>query len=424
MGDISREEIVLSVDSPIVEHLKKRQQPLFQHDLEDTPAFEDLPEDERQWLQEMGMEIYVPISVQSIFLGVMAVGPPRSGEPFGQREQAFLTTLAHQTAVALQNARMFENMRELNLEIIQLNEDLRRANERLERLDQAKTDFLTIASHELRTPLTQVRGYADVLADLSAAQAITSDQIMAITDSIGMATDRLENIVRAMLDLSTIETDALELFLEQTTLKSVMEMALEPWMKPIRLRRLDLTVEGVEDVPPIVVDPQRLGQAFGNLISNAIKYTPDGGSIAIRARQTDEAHFEVVVADTGVGIDPTDHELVFDKFFRVGNSDQHSSSQFKFKGAGPGLGLSIVRGVVEAHGGRTWVVSEGCDEVRCPGSAFHVALPLQAYPFVVKGSEAAPSAVKGSEAASSNTESLRPDTQTEKVVPSDSASNA
>jgi len=282
---------------------------------------------------------------------------------------------------------------------------------------------------------------------------------MAITDSIGMATDRLESIVRAMLDLSTIETDALELFLEQTTLKSVVQMALEPWMKPIRLRRLNLTVEGVEDIPPIVVDPQRLGQAFGNLISNAIKYTPDGGSIAIRARQTDEAHFEVVVADTGVGIDPSDHELVFDKFFRVGNSDQHSSSQFKFKGAGPGLGLSIVRGVVEAHGGRTWVVSEGCDEIRCPGSAFHVALPLRAYPSVVrkgetapsvdgseaapspmkgssaapspmKGSEAAPSLMKGSSAASSNAEGLKPDTKAKadrnhpKVVSSDYASSA
>jgi signal transduction histidine kinase len=151
-------------------------------------------------------------------------------------------------------------------------------------------------------------------------------------------------------------------------------------MKPIQQRRLCLTVQGVENVPPIVADLQRLAQAFSNLISNAIKYTPDGGTITIHAQQIDDAHFQIVVSDNGVGIDPADQELIFDKFFRAGSAGQHSSGEFKFKGGGPGLGLSIVRGVVEAHGGRIWVVSKGYDEVRCPGSAFHVVLPLKAHP--------------------------------------------
>ncbi len=380
MGDIPQEEIGFDIHSPVVEHLEERQQPLFQHDMEHNPAFQSVAPEEQKWLHEMGMEVYVPIFAQSIFLGILAAGPPRSGEPFGRGEQAFLTALAHQTAVTLRNARMFDNMRELNFEIIQLNEDLRRTKERLERSDRAKIDFLTIASHELRTPLTQVKGYADLLAELCTGQAITTEQIAEITCSIGRAADRLEAVVKAMVDLSQIEKDALDLFFAPTTLKAVMRMALEPRMKPIQSRRLHLTVEGVEDIPPIVADLQRLSQAFSNLVSNAIKYTPDGGSIVIRARQIDDTRFEVVVADTGVGVDPVDQELIFDKFFRVGDPDHHSSGEFDFQGGGPGLGLSIARGVVEAHGGHMWVVSERYDEVHCPGSAFHVVLPLQTCP--------------------------------------------
>jgi signal transduction histidine kinase len=157
-----------------------------------------------------------------------------------------------------------------------------------------------------------------------------------------------------------------------------MRIATEPWQRPLELRNLCLTMHGVEDIPDIVVDLQRLSQAFRNLISNAIKYTPDGGTITIRAQQLDDARFEVIVSDTGMGIAPSDQDLIFDKFFRVGSADHHSSGEFKFKGGGPGLGLSITRGIIEAHGGHIWVESEGYDEVRCPGSTFHVVLPLEA----------------------------------------------
>ncbi len=377
MGDISGEEVVFDIRSPVIERMEGQQKPLFQHELEHDTAFRNLLPKVQAWLQQMGMEIYVPIFAKTILLGILAAGPPRSGEPFGQRDQTFLTTLAHQTAIALQNARMFTQMRELNLEITQLNEDLRRAMERVERLDQAKTDFLTVASHELRTPLTHVKGYTDLLAELCDARTVTVEQTADIARSIGRAADRLEAIVAAMLDMSQLEAKKLDLFFAPTTLKAVMRIALETWMKPIQLRQLHLAVRGVEDIPPIVADLQRLSQAFSNLISNAIKYTPDGGQITIRARQMDAAYFEVVVSDTGVGIDPRDQELIFDKFFRVGSSDLYSSGKFNFKGAGPGLGLSIARGVIEAHGGRIWVVSAGHDEVRCPGSEFHVVLPLQ-----------------------------------------------
>jgi len=86
----------------------------------------------------------------------------------------------------------------------------------------------------------------------------------------------------------------------------------------------------------------------------------------------------VIVCDTGVGISPENQAHIFDRFFRVGSADRHSSSGFEFKGGGPGLGLAIAQGIIEAHGGRIWVESQGYDETRCPGSEFHVVLPLQA----------------------------------------------
>jgi signal transduction histidine kinase len=117
------------------------------------------------------------------------------------------------------------------------------------------------------------------------------------------------------------------------------------------------------------------------LIGNAIKYTPDDGNISIQAssvpsRQDRDEYVEVVIADKGIGIDPKYQELIFEKFFRIGDSQLHSTSDTKFKGAGPGLGLHIARGVIEAHGGRIWVESEGEDEQRLPGSRFHIILPV------------------------------------------------
>lgn len=126
-------------------------------------------------------------------------------------------------------------------------------------------------------------------------------------------------------------------------------------------------------------DNERLYQAFRNLVSNAIKYTPDGGRISVDGRKL-PGFIEVTIRDTGIGIDPDDHIRIFEKFGRTGNASLHSSGKTKFKGGGPGLGLSITKGIIEAHGGAIWVESEGYDETNCPGAIFHVLLPLRKEP--------------------------------------------
>ncbi len=130
---------------------------------------------------------------------------------------------------------------------------------------------------------------------------------------------------------------------------------------------------------PLFADSERIYQALKNLVSNAIKYTPDGGQITIDGR-TMPGFIEITIADTGIGIAPENQEAIFEKFGQLGNVSLHSSGKTKFKGGGPGLGLPIARGILQAHGGTLWVESPGYDEVNCPGSTFHLLLPIRTQP--------------------------------------------
>jgi signal transduction histidine kinase len=158
-------------------------------------------------------------------------------------------------------------------------------------------------------------------------------------------------------------------------IEAAMRAALEPLVEAVRQRKLMVSARNLRDLPTIMGDESRLVQAFRNIILNAIKYTPDGGRIDIRG-EARENEVIVSISDTGIGIDPSLHSLIFEKFFRAQDPNYHSTGTTKFMGAGPGLGLTIARGVVMAHGGRIWVESPGYDPEKCPGSTFYILLPL------------------------------------------------
>jgi signal transduction histidine kinase len=153
------------------------------------------------------------------------------------------------------------------------------------------------------------------------------------------------------------------------------------YREALRERRLALYLSDMGELPHIEADSKRLFQVFDNLIVNAIKYTPDGGQVSVTVDQMKgqdgDDWVEVIVSDTGIGIDPEHIELIFDKFYQTGHVTQHSTGRTKFKGGGPGLGLAIAKGIVDAHGGRIWAESEGYDEARCLGSQFYVVLPVK-----------------------------------------------
>jgi signal transduction histidine kinase len=131
--------------------------------------------------------------------------------------------------------------------------------------------------------------------------------------------------------------------------------------------------EGGDDV--IIADPQRMLQVLRHVILNAIKFTPDGGRIDVTSQRR-PGFVEVRVSDSGIGIAPENQQRVFEKFGSVSDVSLHSTSKTKFKGGGAGLGLSIVKGVIEAHGGAVWCESPGYDERNCPGSTFHLMIPI------------------------------------------------
>lgn len=123
-------------------------------------------------------------------------------------------------------------------------------------------------------------------------------------------------------------------------------------------------------------DSERVYQALYNVTTNAIKYTPDNGTITINGRLL-PGFIEIIIADSGIGISTEHQAVIFEKFGQLGRADLHSSGKTKFKGGGPGLGLPITRGIIEAHGGTIWVESEGHDEVKLSGSTFHILLPTR-----------------------------------------------
>ncbi len=368
--------------SALMQRMLAPDAPLTQYDIDLLPEFQSVPAAERRWFADLNADVYIPIAAHGSWIGLLALGPKHSGDRYDERDLHFLRTLAGQTGVVLENARLYDDLLIRNIDNERLNRELLTANRELARLDQAKSDFIDIASHELRTPLTQVRGYNDILAEMMAEGDLRPEMGLNLTQNVRKATIKLEEIVDTMFDVSRLDSQTLQLEKYSTTISGIVRQAAEIWTEALAIRKQTLQVEGLAELPEVHADTNRMKQVFSNLIQNAIKYTPDGGTITVRGRllagdngSSDRA-VEVLVADTGIGIAPDDLDRVFEKFFRAGDALRHSTGDIKFKGGGPGLGLTITKGIVEAHGGRIWVESPGCDEQACPGSCFHIVLPL------------------------------------------------
>jgi signal transduction histidine kinase len=376
LGEIPDIRGEITNGSPIARRLLKSRAPLLQYDLDFGREYVAADPDERRFFQQMRMSAYAPIVVQGRLIGILCCGAKVSDAPFTDHDLELLMTIANQAGVALRNARLVADLRRREAEQAELNRTLSTTQDQLLKLDSVKTDFVTIASHELRTPLAQIRGYTDIMETMNEQEMLDQDQIAGMTGNLRKAADRLENLIGAMLDVSQLDVDAMDLRFTQTSVEYAMRMAIEPLTESIKNRRLMLSARGLRGLPPIQADMQRLVQAFRNVVVNAIKFTPDGGRIDISGRMQDD-EIIVIIQDTGIGIDLANHELIFEKFFRAHDPSLHSTGATKFMGAGPGLGLTIARGVIEGHGGRIWVESAGHAPEQMPGSTFYIALPLQ-----------------------------------------------
>lgn len=305
-----------------------------------------------------------------IWQAVSAAYPPQDALNYLRSLDAvFQTALSYQ-------ARVFADLIQRDL-----SSELERTRHRLEILDQTKSRFISIAAHELKTPLTLIQGYSDILQ--RELDSNTSEQIhMAIT-GLSAGARRLLTTVNDMIAVSQIDAQSLQLNLQLISLPHILQIVLQDLRASLEERVLNFKMKPIPpDLGSFYADPQRVYQIFEYVIGNAIKYTPDGGMITIVIDLLDapadvERFVEVRIIDSGIGIAQEDIPHLFDKFYSKTDISRHSSGRTKFKGGGSGLGLSVVKGIVEAHGGKIVIESDGYDEEKCPGTTARVFLPVR-----------------------------------------------
>ena len=288
----------------------------------------------------------VPLVREDHLIGGLTVIRKTTGE-FAPEVIDLLRTFATQSALAIQNARLFREIEQKSRE--------------LEAASRHKSEFMANMSHELRTPLNAIIGYSELLeedaADLDGGRLVPDLQ------KIATAAKHQLSLINDVLDLSKIEAGRMELELSEFDLPNAIDNALILVRERASRRGITLGRAIDERLGTLRGDERKVKQVLLNLLSNALKFTPEGGRIDVSARVHDEVA-EVSVADTGVGIAPEDQEVVFEEFRQVGTADK--------KVEGTGLGLALSRKFIELHGGRIWVKSQVGQ-----GSTFTFTLPVR-----------------------------------------------
>ncbi|MEA3349108.1 MAG: HAMP domain-containing sensor histidine kinase [Chloroflexota bacterium] len=269
----------------------------------------------------------------------------------------------------------YSSRQETEIYVQHIADELGKARISLERLDKSKSDFIAVAAHELKTPLTLIEGYASMLDSyLSDEEKVKTALLL---NGVNNGVKRLQRIIDDMIDVSLIDNDLLQLNFQAVWINQLLGIAHKELANATKERSLNLIFEEFPGCNQKTFgDPERLYQALWNILTNAVKYTPDNGTIRVSGRKL-PGFIEITITDTGIGIVPESLDRIFEKFAGLGDVSLHSSGKTKFKGGGPGLGLPITKGIIEAHGGSIWVESQGYDEETCPGSTFHVLLPIR-----------------------------------------------
>lgn len=277
---------------------------------------------------------------------------------FHPSSMRFLRALSGQAALALESAALIRELKSNN-------EALLAANRKLKELDNLKSQFLSVATHELRTPLTVILGYNSMLAE-SLHDRLTSEEQETLNESAA-ACKRLIRLVNSMLDMAQIEAGKMRMEFVPADLRALVQSVAALFQLEARARHVSLEAVVPSRVPKIHIDVERVQQVLTNLVANALKFTPENGSVRIKVRlRADREQVVVSVSDTGTGISEEDQHRIFDEFAQV---RKHVAERQR---SGSGLGLAIARRIVEAHHGRIWVHSHVGE-----GTTFTFTLPLR-----------------------------------------------
>jgi signal transduction histidine kinase len=338
----------LPADSPIVRWLVMEEGVLVKEEAKLNPRLAGYFETAEAELDEISASVIVPLKIENKLIAILLVGEKLSGEIFDQQELEVLSLLANQGAVALENARLYQDLGTTNAQLVQAS--------------RLKSQFLASMSHELRTPLNSIIGFSKVL--LNRLDGELNDKQDAYVRSVHNSSTHLLQLINSILDISRIEAGKLDLRREAFGLLELVDECLEISAPLARGKPLKLEKDVALDVPRISADRTKVKQVLLNLISNGIKFTP-GGRVVVRARP-EAQHVHVTVSDSGVGIRKADLSRLFEPFERLENPLARQAG-------GTGLGLAISKKFVEIHGGQMW--AESRENV---GSTFHFTLPVDA----------------------------------------------
>lgn len=263
-----------------------------------------------------------------------------------------------------QNFRLLEELKVKN-------EELENSYKELKRLDELKTRFMVISSHELRTPASIISGNLELL--MSGAMGEFEKDQKEIIENAYKGTTRLIDLIEDVLSVLRIDSHKLKLNISTFNLRELIDEVISA-LKIFLNERKQKVVNIIPDID-IEADRNRIFQVAINLLSNAMKYSQDGASIEFSSI-VDNGSMHMICRDNGIGIPETELEKIFEKFYQLGDADQHRTSKHKFMGGGSGLGLTIVRGTMEEHNGKVWAESEGKNK----GTSIHLTMPLKHTP--------------------------------------------
>jgi len=370
-----REEngISLVKDNFLTAWLEKNQMPLVYEELslivrdalkkEEKESLEKI----RENMKKIEAALCLPLFIENKISGMIVLGNKISGEPYSQQDITLLTTLANQSSIALQNAKLYDQVHDLseNLQekVDAQTKELKSAYEELKVLDKAKSEFISLASHQLRTPLTAIKGYISMILEGSYGK-LPGSASKPLNNVLGSA-ERLIRIVNDLLNISKIELGKMELNKTPANIEELITACYEEMEHTAESKGLKIIWNKPKSrLPEIEIDKLKISQVISNLIDNAIKYTQKG-EVEIKAAKTDSV-IRISIKDTGEGLTEEELKMVFEGFTR-------GAAGIAYWIEGAGLGLYIAKKYVDLHHGKIWVESEG----KGKGSAFYIELPIK-----------------------------------------------
>lgn len=317
-------------------------------------------------LQKIGVAVLIPMNIKDKTVGLLALGAKESNDIYNDEDFKMLEVVSTQAAIAIENAMLYEEAKQFNIkleeEVQRATKELRVANEKLKKLDESKSEFISIASHQLRTPLTVIKGYVSMILENSFGKisAVQRDSL----DKVYQSNERLISLVENLLNLSRIESGRLQFKYETMNLETIVDSVVDELSTKAKEKKLKLDYKKpAKPLPQITIDQEKIRQVIMNIIDNAIKYTSKGSVTVVVSKEDDNIKF--CVSDTGMGVDPNDIPHLFQKF-------QRGTGTFLVHTEGTGLGLYVAREMIEQHKGKIWVESEGKNR----GSKFIFTIPI------------------------------------------------